>query len=416
MDDIEKANDAEFLEQTQKNVFESDIQLTESDKESVDTRNTSPSDNAMVDVDSIVTKRKAIGSKRRLWITKEVPVALDSTATEAWNNILAAAGEIESKSCIRFRLKEKGDDHWILFVKKNGCNSPVGRQYLKKGPQLLSIGKGCNEKGIILHELLHALGFWHEQSRSDRDDYLEILWKNIRDDQGHNFNRYRKKYVDYAGGVYDYSSIMHYGNFAFSRNGRPTMLSVKDPALRFGQIKAMSDTDVIQLNAMYDCRNDKSSGWSGWGNWSPCDKGCTKVRERFCPAKDISKCPGANSDRIQEQTRNCPNDECYVPIDGYWGRWGRWSRCTVSCGQGYKTRSRECDNPQPLYGGKYCEGTLVMARGCMVKKSCRWRKKRTGVTSTKNKHRVRMLLRKRRRNMFPQRFVDRDQTTRSKQK
>ena len=34
------------------------------------------------------------------------------------------------------------------------------------------------------------------------------------------------------------------------------MLSVKDPALQLGQIKAMSDTDVIQLNAMYDCKSE----------------------------------------------------------------------------------------------------------------------------------------------------------------
>ena len=63
-------------------MFESDIQLTESDKEGVDTRNTSPSENAKVDVDSIVTKRKTISSKRHLWITKEVPVALHPTASK----------------------------------------------------------------------------------------------------------------------------------------------------------------------------------------------------------------------------------------------------------------------------------------------------------------------------------------------
>ena len=65
----------------------------------------------------------------------------------------------------------------IMFLIR--CFSPVGRQYLKKGMQELSIGKGCNSKGIILHELMHALGFWHEQSRSDRQSYLEVLWENI---------------------------------------------------------------------------------------------------------------------------------------------------------------------------------------------------------------------------------------------
>ena len=65
----------------------------------------------------------------------------------------------------------------IMFLIR--CFSPVGRQYLKKGMQELSIGKDCNSKGIILHELMHALGFWHEQSRSDRQSYLEVLWENI---------------------------------------------------------------------------------------------------------------------------------------------------------------------------------------------------------------------------------------------
>jgi len=39
---------------------------------------------------------------------------------EAWNNILAAVDEIQKKSCIQFRMKKDGDDHFIRFVKKNG--------------------------------------------------------------------------------------------------------------------------------------------------------------------------------------------------------------------------------------------------------------------------------------------------------
>lgn len=60
--------------------------------------------------------------------------------------------------------------------------------------------------------------------------------------------------MDYAGGAYDFSSIMHYGNKAFSKNKKPTMLSVKDPLLQFGQIAELSRTDILQLNAVYDCK------------------------------------------------------------------------------------------------------------------------------------------------------------------
>lgn len=45
--------------------------------------------------------------------------------------------------------------------------------------QNLSIGAGCDTKAVVQHELLHALGFYHEQSRSDRDDYVQIWWDQI---------------------------------------------------------------------------------------------------------------------------------------------------------------------------------------------------------------------------------------------
>lgn len=61
------------------------------------------------------------------------------------------------------------------------CWSSVGNRQV--GLQQLSIGAGCDRIGTIQHEFLHALGFWHEQSRSDRDDYVSIIWDRIQSGQ-----------------------------------------------------------------------------------------------------------------------------------------------------------------------------------------------------------------------------------------
>ena len=53
-----------------------------------------------------------------------------------------------------------------------------------------------------------------------------------------------------------------------------------------------------------------------------------------------------------------------VALNGHWGRWAAWSACSTTCGKGYQTRSRMCDDPPPKFKGDICEGVLVEVQMC----------------------------------------------------
>ncbi|XP_061602248.1 low choriolytic enzyme-like isoform X2 [Cololabis saira] len=164
------------------------------------------------------------------------------------NTILLAMKGFEPKTCIRF-VPRKTERAYLNIVPKYGCMSLLG---FTGDKQIISLQRfGCVKNSIIQHELMHALGFYHEHTRSDRDQYVRINWDNLKQYYIKNF---KKMDTNNLNTPYDYSSIMHYGRTAFGMFGRlETITPFPDPNVPIGESKTFSDIDILRINRLYKC-------------------------------------------------------------------------------------------------------------------------------------------------------------------
>ncbi|XP_055946957.1 zinc metalloproteinase nas-4-like [Argiope bruennichi] len=165
--------------------------------------------------------------------------------------VALAAFELARNTCIRLVQRTNETDYVSLF-RGDGCYSMVGRM---GGEQKLSLASGgCDQVGIVIHEFMHALGFWHEQSRVDRDNYVTIRWENIQPGTENNFQKYNTYIQQTLDEEYDYASLLHYSRRAFSRNSLATV-EPKNFVGNFiiGQRLGLSPTDIRKINKLYNC-------------------------------------------------------------------------------------------------------------------------------------------------------------------
>ncbi|KAM7061044.1 meprin A subunit alpha [Acridotheres tristis] len=196
-------------------------------------------------------QRNALRNETYRWKFPVPYILGDDLDLNAKGVILQAFEMFRLKSCIDFKPYE-GERTYIFFSKQSGCWSMVGD--LQTG-QNLSIGSGCDYRAIVEHEILHALGFYHEQSRMDRDDYVNIWWDEILEGREHNFAKYDDTYITDLNTPYDYESLMHYAPFSFNKNASVPTITAKIPAFDdiIGQRLDLSAIDLERLNRMYNC-------------------------------------------------------------------------------------------------------------------------------------------------------------------
>jgi hypothetical protein len=84
-----------------------------------------------------------------------------------------------------------------------------------------------------------------------RDEYVGIKWDNIIPELFENFRLIDYSLVTMYDFQYDYMSVMHYSRRAFSKNGEPTIIPLKNPKIKIGQRKFISKGDVARIRKMY---------------------------------------------------------------------------------------------------------------------------------------------------------------------
>ncbi len=198
-------------------------------------------------------KGAARGNKKWNYQDRKVPYVIESNLSDK-QRVYDAIEEIENNSYIDF-VPRGGHSDYIKIIGYTPGPQEFGVAYSdfigKKGGQQI-IGLSANAtKGNTIHELLHALGFFHEHTRSDRDSIINVHWENIPNNPNviYQFEKYEDNFTGgFDWGNFDFNSIMMYSSGGTYSNPYMTKL---DGSRFTAQRSELSSGDIATLNRLY---------------------------------------------------------------------------------------------------------------------------------------------------------------------
>ncbi|MEM9840661.1 MAG: M12 family metallopeptidase [Pseudomonadota bacterium] len=199
-----------------------------------------------------------------LWKNGVIPFDFDKDVPAYMRTrVRDAAKRLSNETNLSVVERNGQKDYVRIFYNDESCNSWIGRQ---GGEQAINVVDWCEEVSVM-HEFLHAAGFTHEQSRRDRDAFVEVRSDKIRWWKGHNFRTIKDST---PLGPYDYGSVMHYHSLAFAKEDCTSdceTIIAKQPipaGVTMGQRDGLSAQDVQGVNFVYPASVGVEAA-RGWG-------------------------------------------------------------------------------------------------------------------------------------------------------
>jgi len=182
----------------------------------------------------------------QLWEDAEIPYFIHPELAQP-ERVEQALAHFEKYTPIEFVPFEGQPDAIVFEPGDKHCYSYLGRV---GGHQPIFLSEGCRWPQIV-HELMHALGFIHEHSRTDREEYIEILWDNIDEKHHFQFAMVPDLLMETVKGKpFDFQSVMLYPPTAFAKDPKkPTLRPRQGTPLN--PKSGLSQQDIERINDMY---------------------------------------------------------------------------------------------------------------------------------------------------------------------
>ena len=213
--------------------------------------------------EAVGAQTESVGRTSGRWANNTVYYTIASDLTNR-ARVTDAIAHWEANTNLKFIQRTTQADY-ITFRSGSGCSSSLGRV---GGQQFINLATGCST-GNTIHEIGHAVGLYHEHTRADRDNYVNVNFDNIQSNAVYNFYTYEQ--LGYDGKDYtstlDFGSVMMYGSYYFAVNSSVPTITRKDGSVFNVQRNGLSSADINGVEQMYPASGGESTVTYENGNW-----------------------------------------------------------------------------------------------------------------------------------------------------